>query len=496
MRTLDYNPNDVLTQRRENFYGLLLIFLLGMAIISLFAAPTIGFYIILATTVISGILTALLKSGYSLFVLIFMIYVRLSDVAVHEFDLPSILQPMIIAITGIVVVRFIATKQKIHGWSKALYPIAVYTLSLLLSSFFADDFTRAKEVLFDLIPDVLIILCFIVIVQKTSDIKKIIYGLLVAGILLGTISIIQVGFDFYRHDFAGFGAIEEMNIVEDVESNRISGSVGDPNIYAQIMLFVIPIALSQALTEKNLFLKIVAIWSFAATFLTVIFTYSRGAFVALAMMAFFTILYKKIPVKYVILSILILLLLLPFLPQNYLDRILTIPQSLPFFGTSIKEEVSYSGRWSEMISAINMFLDHPIIGVGVNNYKVHYLEYAREIGTDLRGTERNPHVLYLQILAEQGIIGFLAFSFIIFMIFRELINAKNAYDSEQNRPYKQIAEAVIIGFFGWLMAALFLHLAYPRYFWIIYAIAYSINKIPSLYPYQFETQKESLDVAS
>lgn len=492
MLNLNYNPKEVITQKREGFLGLLLLFLLSVLLIALFLSPSIGFYGLLAVTVIAGIATALFSHNLSLFILIFMIYIRISDIAISEFGLPSILQPMIVAIMGIVVVRFIATGQKIQGWSKALYPIGIYMLSILLSSFFADDFDRAKEVLLDFIPNILIVLSLIIIIQKESDIPIMVYGLLSAGILLGTISVIQIGFNFYAHDFAGFGMIQEMNIVDEIDSMRIGGSIGDPNIYAQVMLFIIPIAFERMINEKNFFLKLVAIWSFIATFLTVVFTYSRGAFIAMAIMGLFYVIYKKVPLKYLILGVLILSLLIPFLPSNYIDRILTIPQSLPFFGNSVKEEVSYSGRWSEMVSAIMMFLDHPLIGVGVNNYKYHYLDYARRIGTDLRGTERNPHILYLQILAEQGIIGFLAFSFIIYMMFRELLTAAKIFSANKKyKKYGSIAESVMIGMVGWLSAALFLHLAYPRYFWIIYAFAFSINKIPSLYPYLFsETEVE------
>ena len=486
MLSLNYNPKEVLSQRRESFLGLLLLFLLGILIIALYISPTIGFYGLLAVTVIAGIVTALFSHNLSLFILIFMIYIRISDVAIADFGLPSILQPMIVAIMGIVVVRFLATGQKIQGWYRALVPIGIFMLSILLSSFFADDFDRAKEVLLDFIPNILIVLSIIIIIQKEEDIIVMVYGLLAAGILLGTISVIQVGFNFYSHDFAGFGMIEEMNIVDQIDSIRIGGSIGDPNIYAQVMLFIIPIAFERMLKEKNLFLKLVAIWSFLATFLTVIFTYSRGAFIALAMMGLFFVLYKKIPIKYLVFGVLIVALFVPFLPSNYVDRILTIPQSLPFFGNSVENEVSYSGRWSEMVSAVLMFADHPLIGVGVNNYKYHYLDYARRIGTDLRGTERNPHILYLQILAEQGIIGFISFGFIIYMMFRELLQAAKAFSlNREHRKYQYIAEGVMIGLFGWLNAAMFLHLAYPRYFWIIYAFAFAINKIPSLYPYLF-----------
>ena len=57
-----------------------------------------------------------------------------------------------------------------------------------------------------------------------------------------------------------------------------------------------------------------------------------------------------------------------------------------------------------------MGTDHPIVGVGLNNYLVRSPEYARDVGT-LRFAEliaERPHVVhntYLQLFAETGLIG-------------------------------------------------------------------------------------------
>lgn len=493
MTTISYNPTQILRDRQETYYALLVLFFMGVFVGTLYVSPTIGFYLILSVTVFAGIITAFFSHGLSIFVLVFMIFIRLSDVAVHEFDFPSILQPMIIAIMGITVVRFIATGQKIQGWVRVLFPIALYSISLLISSFFADDFDRAFAVLMDFIPNILIALFIVVMVQRKEDNRIAIYGLIAAGIFLGTISVIQVGFDFYAHDFAGFGLMDFMNIVGETDSNRIGGSLGDPNMYAQVMLVIIPIAFDRLINEKKFLYKLIALWGFMASLLTVIFTYSRGAFVALVLMVVFYVIYRKIPLKFILLSILILLLLIPFLPANYIDRIVTIPQSIPFLSSSFEEEVSYSGRWSEMYASVLMFLDHPLIGVGVNNYKYHYLDYARRIGTDLRGIERNPHILYLQILAEQGFLGILTFGFVIFMMFREFMSAIKAYYRSKDFQQAFMTEAIMISFFGWLIAAFFLHLSYPRYFWLLYGIAYAMNKLVVLYPYDYGYTLEGKD---
>ena len=65
--------------------------------------------------------------------------------------------------------------------------------------------------------------------------------------------------------------------------------------------------------------------------------------------------------------------------------------------------------------------NNPIFGVGpgnFNNYAQNYLGY------DLRDSELSPHNIYLEILAEYGIIGFLIFILILWDIIKALFNRK------------------------------------------------------------------------
>ncbi|MCD6726514.1 MAG: O-antigen ligase family protein [Solirubrobacteraceae bacterium] len=67
-------------------------------------------------------------------------------------------------------------------------------------------------------------------------------------------------------------------------------------------------------------------------------------------------------------------------------------------------ERTVSGRATENRIAMAMFLDHPVTGVGPDQYPVLYRRYSREIGNDPRPS-REPHNLYLEVLAEQGLAG-------------------------------------------------------------------------------------------
>jgi putative inorganic carbon (hco3(-)) transporter len=82
---------------------------------------------------------------------------------------------------------------------------------------------------------------------------------------------------------------------------------------------------------------------------------------------------------------------------------------LPVFSAQIEssEERTVSGRATENRIAVAMFADHPVTGVGVDVYPTLYRDYARKIGNDPRHL-RAPHSLPLQVAAEQGLFGIVA----------------------------------------------------------------------------------------
>jgi O-antigen ligase len=89
--------------------------------------------------------------------------------------------------------------------------------------------------------------------------------------------------------------------------------------------------------------------------------------------------------------------------------LLAVAALLPLFSAQITSsgERTISGRATENQIAVAMFDDHPVSGVGVDVYPTLYRSYSREIGNDPRQV-RAPHSLPLQIAAEQGVLGIVA----------------------------------------------------------------------------------------
>ncbi len=119
---------------------------------------------------------------------------------------------------------------------------------------------------------------------------------------------------------------------------------------------------------------------------------------------------------------------------------------------------SVSGRTTENLIAWAMFKDHPLVGVGPDQYPTLYTLYTPKIGDDTRA-ERDPHSLPLQIAAEQGVVGLLGWIGAIFFLTR-LTLARRVWDDPTGR-------IVILSIVTYMVGSLFLHGSELRLLWIL-----------------------------
>ncbi len=123
---------------------------------------------------------------------------------------------------------------------------------------------------------------------------------------------------------------------------------------------------------------------------------------------------------------------------------------LPVFGAQVTSSTSrsVSGRATENQIAIAQFGDHPLAGVGPDQYPVLYRDYARKIGNDPR-SEREPHSLPLEIAAEQGLIGLLGWIGAIAIVVR-FAWARGVWDT-------MLGRAMLVACATWMFGSIFLH---------------------------------------
>jgi O-antigen ligase len=243
------------------------------------------------------------------------------------------------------------------------------------------------------------------------------------------------------------------------------------------MAVLIPLALERFLNERRFLLRFLAVVILFLCGFAVVFTYSRGGFLAVILSLLFMAIRR--PPRPALAAVLVGLLLIVFqlLPKTYVDRISTLFYFLPSSKESVLKDRSFRGRSSENLVAAMMFKDHPLVGVGAGNFNAHYQDYSRRLGLDGRRDSRSAHSLYLEVASERGLLGLAIFFVIVGSAYWSLWNAEKRYSRLGMRSFSDLAVAVECGLTAYLAAALFLHDSYIRYFWILIGIAWAAASI-------------------
>ncbi|MHB2153938.1 O-antigen ligase family protein [Calditrichota bacterium GD2] len=137
--------------------------------------------------------------------------------------------------------------------------------------------------------------------------------------------------------------------------------------------------------------------------------------------------------------------------------------------------------------SFNMIKDHPIIGIGLGNFAVKYMNYQEEffknpanidIWANVAGNVNHAHNEFLQILVETGIIGLLLFLAFLLFTYQKTFHLirSNKLNNEDRLiiigSISAISSILVLSFFGF-----FLYFPYLTIFFIAYlAIIGSILK--------------------
>ncbi len=413
-----------------------------------------------------------------LMALAFTTYVGLSNVLIQFHGAPSIGKILTPLVLLAILLRWARTGERPQGWQQPALLVSVYGLACTLSMLTASDPGTSLERLALLAKNAVVFTLVAHLVGGAKTLRRVVWVLIATGGFLGTIAVHQQLTGNFEFSYWGFGRAPEAFAVEGDTTTRLGGPIGDPNFFGMMLLALVPMALDRALAERHRGLRIAAMWAALVTTLTIFFTYSRSALVSLvAVLLLFVAVRRPRPVQLAT-AALVVLLLAPLVPTSYGDRVAELASSvveLTERGTT--REVSVRGRLSENLVAGQMFLEHPVIGVGLANYPVRYQEYSRKIGLDPRHTDRQPHNLYLEVLAETGLVGFAAFGLLLWVALRGAVAARRTLRDAGRTDLVFLIEGFTLGFGAYLIASIFLHATHSRYFWLLAGIAVALPRV-------------------
>jgi putative inorganic carbon (HCO3(-)) transporter len=446
-------------------------------------------YVVVAAITVVAVVVIVRRPDWGLYLLVAIIYTNFSQVAIRHYGLPSIAQVYIPFLLGVVGLRWLLFNERPKWWEQAVVLMGLWFILAFSALLYAENYGRAMNGVEDIVKNSIVALAVIGLMRRASTFRNVIWVMLLVGIFMGTINSYQFLTGTFDNDYWGFADTNTNRTVDgDASVIRISGSLGSNNFFAQIMLLLIPLALDRVLHEKRLALRLLAGWALVAVSMAVIFTYSRGGF--LAVVAMFAVIFFVNPPRlhHIILLVVLAIGLSQVLPASYVSRVISLGEIFnqgEVEGIQL-EDRSLRGRTSEVLAAWYMFLDHPVAGVGLGNYNHHYQDYSEEIGLDSRRTARSAHSLYLEIAAEKGIIGMVLFGVIVATMYSSLRKASQYFRKAELHDYHNMTYALAVGLFGYFVAAIFLHDAFPRYFWMFFGICLVL---PHVAQFEYSLQK-------
>jgi len=413
---------------------------------------------------------------WGLLVLVFISYLNLSDIAISYYGAPSITKLFSVLLLFGLILRWLFYGERPTNWAAYTILVGGYALAGLVSIFFAADQMVAELALVDFLKDGILSIMIVLLLKSNVDLRRVVWTLLIVGIILGTLSIIQYVTGSFDYEFGGLAQTPDYRTItgSSVVENRATGPIGDPNVYAQIMLVMIPLALDRVWNEKSRRLRLLAIWSLVASVLAVILTFSRGAFVAFVIMGVAIIFIYRPRVVPLLITLAFGIVALRFLPTTYIDRMESLFSFLPWSTANAQADTSFRGRTSELLVGWMMFKDYPLTGVGLDNYPILYQGYSRQIGLDPRLQPRSAHNLYLEVASETGLFGISVFVIILYMMVRGLFKAWRIFSLIEDQERAGMVIAVGLGLLGYFTASLFIHAAYPRYLWLLIGIGHAL----------------------
>lgn len=258
-------------------------------------------------------------------------------------------------------------------------------------------------------------------IRTPEQVKELVKGLGAAAVVVVLVGYFQYifGVDISQTkwiDDAAFAGIH----------TRIYSTLENPNIlagYLDVMICIALGILAKFGTRKQKLILIAAIILLAAC---LAMTYSRGAFLAIAIIfVIYGFLYD-----WRILTLFALIIgLLVYNDENFLERMLSIFQE-----SYDSSEGLRIGIW---VSTVSMIADHPFVGIGWGAYKFLYPQYNYYL-VDTSNTIYHAHNLFLQTAAEVGIAGALAYFWYFFgTMFAALNLSSNSHFSKFEKMFNE-----------------------------------------------------------
>lgn len=298
-------------------------------------------------------------------------------------------------------------------WPWIVIPFLGFVVASLLSLLFAVNGRVVIQSLVLVVFFFQLLLIIANVVRERRDVQLLLFALLVAAFFASLYGLLQY-LGVLRGPYGGTGLAE------------LISTFGNRNYLGGFLAYLLFPSVILVISPRWRWVRIVSIPMIAFCFGTALLVQQTAVVISLAVAAIAWIIgwvifgpvtpLRKNRVWILVLLVLLVVTFLIAAPSGPLNSVVGLSADKPsWIGRIWEQQGGHTRSWDWWVGW-EMFLDSPVVGVGLGNYKLNFLAYKAQFLATPRGEAytfyiaraAQAHNDYVQALAETGILGLLA----------------------------------------------------------------------------------------
>jgi O-antigen ligase len=255
-----------------------------------------------------------------------------------------------------------------------------------------------------------------------------------------------------------------------LDSERLGGGVGDPNALASVLVPGIALATFLFFSGRSGWAKVAIAISLIAMGFALLLTGSRGGLVAFAVSVPVAVMCAGIVRRRMIVALVAVLTL----GIGYYSYVASPAAAERVTSFSADGGAGRLDLWTVAGSVVE---DRPFFGVGAGNFPAVEAVYVTETqnlpNAEVVVGKLVVHNTYLELLAELGPLGLLAFATIAGAALVATIKAIRLARASDERELEFFARGTLVAIFGLLVAVVFFSGEYEKHLWLMLGLGFA-----------------------
>lgn len=453
-----------------------------------------------AVLVLGSILLLRPQVGVVLFLA--LLWMNVPGVLVDFHGVPSFAVQGVILLLLIPVARYLLQREPVIV-TPALVVLLIFVGINLLSAAFSSNTELASQAVLTVLTEGVLVYVLVSNAVRTPQMARMaIITIVLSSVAMAGLAIHQEATQNYGSNYLGFAQNnrQDTTAVAGIAGDtrpRMEGPVGEKNRFAQVLLIVLPLTLFGMRIKHPVWGRILPAVAASIIVAGVFLTYSRGAAVAIGLLGVVLVVRRYVRLSHMLAIVAAFALTVVIVAPDFIGRVGSLGAVAGWVtGEGEDPDGAVIGRTTSNVAALLVFVDHPLTGVGPGVYAPDYsLKYANRLGLRYFTEDRRAHNMYLEWAAELGIAG-LAAGVAMIVISMAQLSALRTYWLSRRRDYADLAGTYSLALLAYAASAVFLHLSYMRYFYVLLALANSAIWILQRERERWHDEGPTLDTAA